>query len=78
MSKKGLMNLLTDVASDAAQGVALKKDPDAYLAGCDLEDTEKEAVKKTLETGDHTHIHNALKDDGDQNPPANVQVNILL
>lgn len=69
------MNLLADVAGDASKGSSLKSDPDAYLANHDLDEEEKAAVKKTLETGDHAHIRSLMDDD--DLAGSNVQVNIF-
>jgi hypothetical protein len=68
------MNLLADVAGDHTKGTSLKSAPDDYLANHDLDDNEKAAVKKTLESGDHSHIRDLLYDD--DSPGGNVQVNI--
>jgi hypothetical protein len=68
------MNLLADVAGDTVKGASLVSDPDAYLADHDLDEEEKAAVKKTLETGDHAHIRDLLPDDDSSG--RNVCVNI--
>lgn len=78
MAQKGqnLVHFLTDMGGDAAKLEKLKKDPDGVLKDYQLSSQEKDAVKKSLQTGkaDHVLAHLAEKDVAQY---GNVEVNCI-
>ena len=78
MAEKGqkLVHFLTDMGGDAAKLEKLKKDPDGVLNNYDLSGEEKDAVKKSLQTGKPDHVLEHLPEK-DVAQYGNVEVNCI-